>query len=717
MIIFLFFLSVVNGNVIGIDFGSELIKVSLIKPGKKLVIVENEESDRMTFNGFATNGKESLFGTKAKNALVKYPESSVRDLRQVLGKSFEDFSVSKVFNQSFSAVEVAQGLNGGVSYKILDKLLLAEEVAGLVLQNIGKFVEKFSGTYIKDCVIVVPSNYNALQKQSLLTAVKLSGLNLLSFIQENSASALYYSIDRIDDETDHLILVWNIGSYYTQISLLTIWGYKTNNKYLSHVNTLGHEYTEEFGGNTIDYELSQLLILDFFNKYQIDLKLYPKALAKVLREVNMGKKTLSANKKTEVFIENIVNGVDLKFEISRDMLNQIIDKYREKILVTGEKLCDRLNVDFSSIHEIELVGGITRIPKVQEIIEDRFMKKPSFHIHPFESMAHGAALLAAMQSASVSSTPFTLEDVSSCSISVHTTSEEILLFPKNFNLNSIKSLQIQIPDSKTLDLTETCHSTSLLYKYTFTDSGFLNLTFYLDSNGFVSLKSSTFQGKPINYSVSQTSTPRQLTEQEVEQIIKSSQKSKDSESENEYLANAKNDVETIMYFFKDKMQEETFVAVLTEEEKVMVNEFIQDLASWMETKDFEKVTENDIREKTMKLREPVVTMLEKENDFKVREKMINEGKVYLDKINTFMQMVNETATWIPREEVEEGWHVLRETEKWFEEKLQEQEKLKNWEKPAITSKECDSKFLFLRSQLDKFANYKPPGVDSNEKQG
>lgn len=380
----------------------------------------------------------------------------------------------------------------------------------------------------------------------------------------------------------------------------------------------------------------------------------------------------------------------------------------------AEKLIERAGIDYWVVDGIELVGGVSKVPKVQEVVEKRFGKKAGFHVHPSESMAHGAALLAAKESATVSSSSFSLIDVFSCSISVQNSFEDIIVFPKYSKFNSKKTLQILVPESQTLTLAETCTFTIIYYKYTFTESGLISLTFTLDSKGFAFINSASLEGTPLKFSATEISVPRKFTESEIEEILKSSSNSKQSETDNEYLSRAKNDVETILYFFKDKMQEDSFTAVLTEEEKETVLSFIQELELWMESEEFETVTEVDIRQKVAKFRDPVMAMMEKENDYKMREKMINDGQVYLSKINKFMQMVNETATWIPREEIEEGWHVLRETEKWFNDKLEEQKSLKNWEKPAINSKEWDNKFLFLRSQLDKFANYKPPTPEPNE---
>ena len=211
MALILFFFIAAEANVIGIDLGSEFIKVSLIKPGKKFVIVENEESKRLTPSSFSISEEGRHFGLKSLNDYIKTPDSSINE-------SF----VSQKLKELYETKEVIESPYGGISYKINNQTYEIEEIMGMVFEYIQDLSNKFAGTVIKDCAITIPSSFSRSQKLSLLASAEISGLNVIGLIYENTAAALYYALDRTDTDTDHTIVIYNIGNSYIQVSVASI---------------------------------------------------------------------------------------------------------------------------------------------------------------------------------------------------------------------------------------------------------------------------------------------------------------------------------------------------------------------------------------------------------------------------------------------------------------------------------------------------------------
>ena len=220
MLLLLCLFFTIEANVIGIDLGSELIKVSIIKPGKKLVIVENEQSKRFTPMSFSINDDGRLFGLKSYNEIVKHPESSLKVVKQLLGRRYADPLITKALNENYQKITTGISEYGGLSVVLHNNTFEIEEIMGMILEDIREMSHSFSKSDIRDCAISIPSSFTRSQKLSLMNSVQYSGLNLLGFINENSAAALYYALDRIDNDTDHLVVIVNIGSSYLQVSLI-----------------------------------------------------------------------------------------------------------------------------------------------------------------------------------------------------------------------------------------------------------------------------------------------------------------------------------------------------------------------------------------------------------------------------------------------------------------------------------------------------------------
>lgn len=710
MVFLLLVLLTVEANVLGVDLGSSMIKVSMIKPGKKLVIVENEQSKRATPTVFAVNEQGRLFGAKAENELIKHPERSINIIKQFIGKAYTDSSIPKYLSENYNILSTDLSAFGGISYKVYNHTFEAEEIMGMVFGHIKEISDKFAKTSIKDCTVAVPSSFTRSEKKNLMAAVQLSGLNLLGLIHENTAAALYFALDRMDLDTDHVIVIYNIGANYIQVSVVDYWGFMNDGKLESHVDVLGHEYLEGFAGNSWDYEMAEFVLNSNKETFSDEVRGNKKAMARLLKEINSAKKILSANKSANIKIENFFNGIDLNFEFQRETLHGIIEARTNEITQPLSKLLTRLAMSVNDIQSFELIGGVSKVPKVQEILEFTTGAKFSSHMDPNESVAHGAALNAAKESVTVTVKPIHLSDVYTCSTFLLSSSEKIFLFGPGHKLGSKKTIEINIEEGEIIRLENQCgEHLNEFTEYLIEKTGLITLLFILDRNGLSFLAKASADNENALFKQREVDIPSLPIDSQIQTMIEKIITYKNIEIELAKLGEARNSIETITYYLKEKLEDETFMHITTAEEREKYLGHIDELQQWIDSDLFAKSNLAECSEKITTIKELFSEALEREQEFSVRDYMIGEARSYFKKLGEFMLTVTESATWIPKEEVNSAWTILNDAEKWFEAKVSEQSELEPWQPPILTSKDFDEKFAYVKKHLEKLAYSKPKG--------
>ena len=707
MALILFFFIAAEANVIGIDLGSEFIKVSLIKPGKKFVIVENEESKRLTPSSFSISEEGRHFGLKSLNDYIKTPDSSIKLIKQFLGRSINESFVSQKLKELYETKEVIESPYGGISYKINNQTYEIEEIMGMVFEYIQDLSNKFAGTVIKDCAITIPSSFSRSQKLSLLASAEISGLNVIGLIYENTAAALYYALDRTDTDTDHTIVIYNIGNSYIQVSVASIWGYFDKGKYYNNVEMIGHEFNENFGGSSLDYAMAEVVLNDFYSKHGIDLRNNTKSIARLLKEINEAKRVLSANKFTTIKVENIIKGLDLSFVFHRETLNQILNEFKNDLVKPLESLLIRLRISSQSIKSFEVIGGVSKIPMISQMLSEVVQAQFATHIDPNEWSAHGAALFAAKDSATVTVKQIHLTDVFACRITLESKTEKTIVFDQTSQLSSRKIINSKIAEGEALTLVLECgKNIENYYEYSFDTYGNIILEFVLDKNG-LSFLSKAYTSSKQKVSFSTKKILPSISESSISKIKEKILFHKSFEAEIEKLKQARNDIETILYYIKEKQESESFQNVTTKTEKSKIEEYIKSLDLWIESQEIIKANISELEGKRLEGVELMYYALEREQEYLVRDRMIAESRKYLNSLYQFMETVTKNATWISKNQVDDGWKTLNETSQWLTEKIEEQSKLNPWDPPVLKSKEFDTKFAELKKKLEKLAYSKP----------
>ena len=323
----------------------------------------------------------------------------------------------KYFDRAFQPLEISiNPERNSTNIKILSDKFEVEEIIAMLLEHIKEMSQKFGETTVKDCTITVPSFWNRSQRIALISTAQAAGLNVLSLINENTAAAFYYGIDRFDNETDHYTIFYNLGSSYLQVALAK---YSTVNKtslgssgkIIENIEILAQTYDDSLGGSTFDSVLAEFLANKFEEIHKHSIKHLPKIMVRLFQQANLAKRILSASRSTLVIVNNIYKGIDFKYSLSREEFEQIISPYEERLIKPILQVLEQSKIEKEKINFLEILGGVSRVPKIQEIIKEKTGFDASTHLNGDEAMAHGAALFGANFSSVVQVKPIWLSDV------------------------------------------------------------------------------------------------------------------------------------------------------------------------------------------------------------------------------------------------------------------------------------------------------------------
>ncbi|CAM9727323.1 unnamed protein product [Ectocarpus sp. 6 AP-2014] len=371
---------------IGIDLGTTYSCVGVVQNGR-VDIIPNDQGNRITPSYVAwdsVNG-ERLIGDAAKNQATVNPENTVFDIKRIIGRQFDEKSV-QADAKLFPFKVVSQDRQAAVEVEVggSKKTFAPEEISAMVLLKMKETAEDFLGQQVSNAVITVPAYFNNAQRQATEDAARIAGLTASRIINEPTAAALAYGMDKKSSQEKN-ILVYDLGGGTFDVSLLTI-----DDGVFEVLATNGDTH---LGGEDFDQRVMQYFIKLFNRKTGTDITGDVKATQKLRREVERVKRVLSSQHQARVEIESLVDGHDLSETLTRARFEELnIDLFKRTLAPVQRALKDA-DLDMSEVHEVVLVGGSTRIPKVQELLKDLFNgKEPSRGINPDEAVAYGAAI-------------------------------------------------------------------------------------------------------------------------------------------------------------------------------------------------------------------------------------------------------------------------------------------------------------------------------------
>jgi heat shock protein 5 len=373
----------VDGPVIGIDLGTTYSCVGIFKNGR-VEIIPNEFGNRITPSVVAFTDDERLVGEAAKNHALLEPKRSIHVVKRLIGRKFEDKEVQN--DIKWLPYDVVQ--KQGKPYVSIDttsgkKTLSPEEVSSYVLLKMKDIAENYIGQEVKYAVVTVPAYFNDAQRQATKDAGTIAGLEVLRIINEPSAAAIAYGLDKKQGEKN--VIVFDLGGGTFDVSLLTI-----DNGVFEVIATAGDTH---LGGEDFDQRLTEHLVRQFKKKHDVDIKKDARALKKLMVEVEKAKRDLSSVLQVKIEIEGLINGIDFEETVTRARFEELCADLFKKTLTPVQTVLDDSGFKKSEIDEIVMVGGSTRIPKIQSLIKDFFNgKEPNRGINPDEAVAYGAAV-------------------------------------------------------------------------------------------------------------------------------------------------------------------------------------------------------------------------------------------------------------------------------------------------------------------------------------
>ena len=397
-------------KVIGIDLGTGNSCVAVLEGGKPQVII-NDEGQRTTPSviGFGSDGERKV-GAPAKRQAVTNPKNTVSFIKRFMGEKYDNVK----FDVERATYKVEKDANGNPRVNINDRQYSPEEISAIILQKMKKTAEEYLGTEVKDAVITCPAYYDNTAREAVKAAGKIAGLNVLRIVNEPTAAALAYGLDKGKEGSK--IVVYDFGSGTLDISVLDL-----ADGVLEVLSTNGDTH---LGGEDFDQAIINWLVDNFKKDNGVDLSKDPIALQRLKEAAEKAKIELSSQNSTEINLPYITavdgNPVHLSQTLTRANFERICDDIFKKAIAPAADALKKAKLEKKDINDVILVGGSTRIPKVQEIVKNFFGIEPNKSVNPDEAVACGAAILGAQLGGDKDASDILLLDVVPLSISIET---------------------------------------------------------------------------------------------------------------------------------------------------------------------------------------------------------------------------------------------------------------------------------------------------------